>query len=229
MQYNRFHSLDGVDWNDPIAKASLYVGSAIRDWSERIRSKEFEPVHREPLDRVLGSAVLAMSDHNYLPMPRALACEGSPIIFNNACVSWHELAGRFMFTNARVYIGTLYPVSDIEAEAVAVALLGKHFGKMLPHALWSAQNSVYGKDSDRRPYVVSGVFPQRLRSTQEDVPRRIVSKLRNGLRYWNECAAEVEEHESERKKGFEEIANYYAREFPAFRERWFRRPARHDR
>ncbi len=226
MQYYRFHSLDGVDWNDPVAKADLYVGSAIRDWSERVRDKDFEPVHREPLDRVRGSAVLAMADNNYLPMPRALACEGSPIIFNNACVSWHELASRFMFTDARAYIGTLYPVSDIEAEAVAVALLGKYFGKMLPHALWSAQNGVYGEGSDRRPYVVSGVYPQRLRSTREDVPRRIVSKLWNGLRYWKKRAAEIGEDDPERKKGLDEIANYYAREFSSFRERWFRRPAK---
>ena len=132
MEYNRFHSLDGVDWNDPVAKADLYVGSAIRDWSERVRDEAFKPVHREPLDRVLGSAVLAMADNNYLPMPRALACEGSPIIFNNACVSWHELAGRFMFTNARAYIGTLYPVSDIEAEAVRWRSSGSISGRCYP-------------------------------------------------------------------------------------------------
>jgi len=224
MQYVRFHSLDGVNWNDPVAKADLYIGSAIRDWYERFKDKAFKPVHRESLNRVLGSAVMAMADNNYLPMPRALACEGSPIIFNNACVSWHELASRFMFTNARAYIGTLYPVSDIEAEAVAVAFLGKHFGKMLPHALWSAQNSVYGERSDRRPYVVSGVYPQRLRSTREDVPHRIISKLRNGQRYWDERAAQVEEDEVERKTDLDEIANYYAREFHSFEERWRRRP-----
>lgn len=226
MQYYRFHSLDGVDWNDPVAKADLYVGSAIRDWSERVRDQDFEPVHREPLGRVLGSAVLAMADNNYLPMPRALACEGSPIIFNNACVSWHELASRFMFADARAYIGTLYPVSDIEAESVAVALLGKHFGKMLPHALWSAQNSVYGEGSDRRPYTVSGVYPQRLRSTREDVPRRIVAKLWNGLRYWKKRAAEIGEDDPEHKKSIDEIASFYAREFSSFGERWFRRPAK---
>lgn len=226
MQYNRFHSLDGIDWNDPVAKADLYVGSAIRDWTERVRDKAFEPVRKEHLDRVLGSAVLAMADNNYLPMPRALACEGSPIIFNNACVSWHELAGRFMFTGARAYMGTLYPVSDIEAEAVAVAMLGKHFGKMLPHALWAAQNGVYGAGSNRRPYVVSGVYPQRLRSTREDVPSYIIAKLWNSLRYWKKRAAQIGTAEPDRKKGLDEIANYYAREFPAFRERWFKRSKR---
>lgn len=224
MQYNRFHSLDGVIWNDPVAKAELYVGSAIRDWSERVRDKEFKPVHSEPLDRVVGSAAMAMADNNYLPMPRALACEGSPIIFNNACVSWHELAGRFMFTNARAYVGTIYPVSDIEAEAVAVALIGKHFGKMLPHALWSAQNDVYGDGSDRRPYVVSGVYTQRLRSTREDVPRRIVAKLKDGLQFWTKRAEQIGKSEPDRKKGFDDIAAYYEREFSAFRDRWFKPP-----
>lgn len=96
----------------------------------------------------------------------------------------------------------------------------------LPHALWSAQNGVYGEGSDRRPYIVSGVYPQRLRSTREDVPRRIISKLWNGLRYWKKRAGEVGEDEPNRKKDFDEIANYYAREFPSFRDRWFARPAK---
>src|SRR5215211_7255574 len=118
----------------------------------------------------------------------ALAAEGSPIIINNACVSWHELAGRFLFSNARAYIGTLFSVSDIEAEAIVVSLLDKHFGKLLPHALWSAQNAVYGKGGDRRPYLVTGVYPQRLRVTTEDVPRRILSRLRSGQKYWRQRA-----------------------------------------
>lgn len=223
MQFNRFHSLDGVDWNDPVAKADLYVGTAILDYVERTRDKELEPVHKETIGRVLGSAAMAMADNNYLPMPRALACEGSPIIINNACVSWHELAGRFLFSDARAYIGTLYSVSDLEAEAVAVALLDKHFGKMLPHALWAAQNDTYGIGSDRRPYIVSGVYPQRLRTTREDVPRYILGKLWNGKRYWSKRADQVG---AERRRDFDEIATYYAREFAAFRERWFGRDAK---
>ncbi|MGN6765076.1 MAG: hypothetical protein ACTHJY_07930 [Rhizobiaceae bacterium] len=61
------------------------------------------------------------------------------------------------------------------------------------------------------------------------MPRRIISKLWNGLHYWKKRAAEVREDEPERKKDLDEIANYYAREFSAFRERWFRRTAKHDR
>lgn len=221
MQFFRFHSLDGVNWNDPVAKAGLYVGTAIRDWAEFEKADALEPVHKEEIGRVMGSAVMKMWDHNYLPMPRALAAEGSPIIINNACVSWHELAGRFLFSNARAYIGTLFSVSDMEAEAVVVRLLDKYFGKPLPYALWAAQNAVYGAGGNRRPYVITGVYPQRLRVTKEDVPVRILSQLRRGQNYWRQRANSRRAHDSRGAKVLDEIATFYERETASFRARWF--------
>jgi hypothetical protein len=153
-------------------------------------------------------------------MPRALAAEGSPIIINNACVSWHELAGRFLFSNARAYVGTLFSVSDLEAEAVGVRLLDQYFGKPLPHALWSAQNAVYGKGGDRRPYVVTGVYPQRLRVTEEDLPSRILRRLRSGQKYWRQRADATRADNARRAKDLDEIATFYEREIASFQARW---------
>ena len=221
MEFIRFHSLDGVDWNDPVAKASLHVGKAILDWIKFKKEDRLEPVHKEEISRVLGSATMMMSDHNYLSMPRALAAEGSPIIINNACVSWHELASRFMFSNARAYIGTLFSVSDIEAEAVIVRILDKYFGKPIPHAVWAAQNAVYGTGGDRRPYVVTGVYPQRLRVTKEDVPHHILSRLENGQKYWRERADAVSDSNAHLAKDAGEIATFYEREIASCRKRWF--------
>jgi hypothetical protein len=83
-----------------------------------------------------------MCDHNYISTPRSLAAEATPIIINNACSSWHTLAETYTFNNARAYIGTLFQVSTSEAHDVVVKLLGKHFGKPLPVALWSSQREV---------------------------------------------------------------------------------------
>lgn len=226
MQFTRFHTLDGVDWNDTDAKADLYVGTAIDDYIKQTKNGELKPVKKETIPRVLGSAAMAMADNNYIPVPRALAAERTPVIINNACVSWHQLAVRFLFADARAYIGTLYPVSDIEAEAVVVAILNKYFGKMLPHALWSAQNLVYGSLGDRRPYVVSGVFPQRLRVTKEDVPKHILSLLFDRLLYWKSRAEMSPDENSDSKKAVEDIATYYEREFFDFRQRWFKGDAK---
>ena len=220
MQYVRFVSPDGVDWNDPVAKKDLYVGTAIIDYANRERDDpSWKPVHREEIPRVVGSSAMAMADNNYIAMPRSLACEGSPIIVNNACVSWHELAKRFMFTNARAYIGTLMPVADLEAEAIVVRLLDKYFGKPLGHAVWSAQNVTYGAKSNRRPYIVTGVYPQRLRTTRENAPRLILKKLTDAARHW-ERRLNHGRGDERLERDIHAILAYHEREISAFRKRW---------
>ena len=208
-----------MDWNDPVAKAKLHVGTAILDYVERTRNDELKPARKESVHRVRMSAAMAMHDNNYIAMPRALAEHSSPIIINNACVSWHELAGRFTFAGARAYIGTLYPVSDFEAESVVVKLLGKYWGKCLPHALWSAQNATYGPGGDRRPYVVTGVYPQRLRVTRENVPFHIMKKLIAARNGWKRRLAAIEGDEP--RKRTQEFVQYYEREAESFRRNWF--------
>ena len=65
MQFSKFASLDGVDWNDPKAKEKLYVGTAIIDYIERSKNRrDFEPVKKEKISRVRGSSALKMWDNN---------------------------------------------------------------------------------------------------------------------------------------------------------------------
>lgn len=223
-QFMRFHSLDGVDWTDPVAKADLYVGTAIRDFME-LRLSDDKPTQRENIPRVIGSAAMAMADNNMIAMPRSLAAEGTPIIINNACVSWHELALRFTFANARAYIGTLYPVSNAEAEAIVVRLLDKFFGKPLAYAVWAAQNAVYGRGGNRRPYMVTGVYPQRLRVTREDVPRWILSRLRREERAWTARLNATGSDESRLKKDIQAFVTYCRQEITGLIDRWLSPPS----
>ncbi|WEX76855.1 hypothetical protein PYH37_005205 [Sinorhizobium numidicum] len=181
-RFVRFHSLDRVDWNDPAKKEKLYVGTAIKDYAEWVH--EQEPVYKDQVERVIGSAALRMYDHNIIPIPRSLASGRTPVVINNACVSWHELAARFLFANARAYIGSLFPISTSEAHDVVLSLLGKHIEKPLAHALWASQRGVYG-ESVRRPYVVSGVYPQRLYPSWIDAPRHIVACLSEARQRWH--------------------------------------------
>ncbi len=218
VEFMRFHSLDGVDWSDSVAKASLYVGTAIRDFHTHMEMSDLEPVKKEAITRVYGSAAMAMMDNNYIVMPHSLACMGTPIIINNACVSWHELSQRLTYAGARVYIGTLFPISDSEAELIITLLLGKHFGKMLPHALWSAQNAIYGTDS-RRPYVITGVYTQRLRVTLEDAPRRIVETIRQAAKELEMTGAgELPSEHVMRRKDSARI--FFSREISGVTGRW---------
>lgn len=217
MEFMRFRELDGVLWDDPDRANKVDVGSAIKDFTDQ--RKNLTPIRRETIPRVLDSAALKMFDHNYLPMPRSLAAKELPVIINNACASWRELAERFTFANARAYIGTLFPIATSEAHDVVIGALGRYFGKDLPHAFWAAQNKVYG-DSVRRPYVVTGVYCQRLRITIEDVPARIYQSMQRELAAWRtRLAAPKEKGVSER--GIEDIITFYEREVTEIERRWF--------
>ncbi len=219
----RFVSLDGVDWNDPAKKESLYVGSAIVDFVELTKTGsaelDLQPVKKENIPRVVGSAALAMHDHNYISTPRSLAAEGTPIIINNACCSWHTLAKSYTYNGARAYIGTLFPVSTSEAHDVAVKLLGKHFGKPLPAALWSSQREVY-RDSVRRPYIITGAYPQQFRISPHNVPRYIASRFSGALKEWKKHLERLGAGEERAVAGIKEYITFYERELAGLRMRW---------
>jgi hypothetical protein len=218
-QYMRFVSLDGVDWNNPEEKKKLYIGKAIRTFMERVRDKpELEPVKKDTVPRVLGSAALAMADGNLIAFPRSLAHKNTPIVINNACVSWHRLANNFMFSGARAYVGTLIPVTSAEAAAVVERMLGKHFGKPLPVALWAAQRDIYGSGG-RAPYVMMGVFPQRVRASRTNAPRYIMGQLAHGLAEWRRMLDRTQPTDEIRRR-LESYVQYYERELKGYRERW---------
>ncbi len=218
-EFMRFHELDGVDWTDPDKEQKLYVGMAIRDFVESRDGDKIKPILKETIPRVAGSAALQMNDNIYVPLPQSVANNGTPIIINNSCVSWHELSQRFSFSSARAYVGTLFSVSNIEAAEIATKFLDKHFGKFLPHALWAAQNAVYGQ-STRRPYVVTGVYTQRLRVTSQDMQKILVESLTDGLRHWSSRAAEKRPDSETVAKRIQAAVRYYKEELGFVKAMW---------
>jgi hypothetical protein len=223
-QYMRFISLDNIDWHDPDKSEKLYIGTAMNDFIARTRSDvadQLEPVKKETVARVVWSAALKMSDYNYIALPQSVADVGTPIILNNACASWHQLASTFTFAGARAYIGTLFSVTTSEAHDVAVGLVDKHHGKPLPTALWSAQRKVYG-DSHRCPYVITGVYPQRLRVPRQDTPRYIIHRLSRALQNWTRFLEQLNPDDQRTVRAVSEKVEYYRRELQAFREKWSR-------
>ena len=213
----RFISLDGVDWNDPQEKAKLYVGTAMLDFMNLAKSgpHELKPVKRENVERVVGSSAMLMVDGNYIVMPRTLADEGTPIIINNACLSWHRLAETFTFANARAYVGTLFPITPAEAAEIVVKILDKHWRKPLSAAVWASQRDIYG-DDNRRPYVVTGVYPQRLRVKVLDYPKKIRTRLTRSLAHWEKSLASIDPTDEKRVQRYKEIIKVYCRELRHF-------------
>jgi hypothetical protein len=220
-QFFRFISLDGVDWTDSEAKSKLYIGSAIHEFVERLHEgpSKIEAVSQEPIARVVGSSGMRMSDSNLLFTQHAIARSGTPIVINNACVSWHRLAGNMMFAGARAYVGTLVPVLSSEAAEVATKVLDEHWGKPLATAVWSAQRDVYGSDL-RRPYVAAGVFPQYLRTDPIDYREQIQRQLAGALAGYKQMLASFQQSgDSKRVNQLKKIIHFYETEYEHFAKR----------
>jgi hypothetical protein len=215
-----FVSLDGIPWNDPVRKAQLYIGRAILDFMERDRNDPaFRPTRSEDVARVPRSAALRMYDGNYIPIPRALAAGRSPIVINNACASWHRLAVTFTVANARAYIGTLFSVTETEAQDIASQVLQRHLGKPLAVAVWHAQNHVY-QDGVRRPYVMVGCHFQRLRLSASDAPREIIRDLTRSLAAWRRLQSSMVAAGASETRSIDDRIRWVEQELAGMRTRW---------
>lgn len=134
------------------------------------------------------------------------------IVINNACSSWHRLAGDFTFGNARAYIGTLFEVLSAEAQEIVTRIVGRHYGKPLAHALWAAQREVY-EDHLRRPYVVTGVFTQKLRVNRDiNHMARVIGVMRHANKGWKTHLANTPDGEKYKKGYIQEAVAFYERE-----------------
>lgn len=206
-EYHRFHSLDGVDWRDKAGKDALPVGSAMTTWGEMggpIDRKDYI-VHEEPIPRVVGSMGVQMHDGVWFFVSHGFAPHAMPVIVNNSCWSWHELSERTAFAGARAYVGSLFPITDAEAQEVGQALFGRYIGHELHRALWSAQRDVYGTSS-RRPYVMVGLPFVALRQNTIDAVAFVRSAYIDGIAHWSERST-ASPHEEVRRN---------ARRFSAF-------------
>ncbi len=215
----RFVELDGVDWSDSEAKSRLYVGNAIHDFNRLMGTgaSKLPITKKENIDRVVGSSAMMMSDSNFIFAQHTIADIGNPIIVNNACVSWHRLAGDMTFAGARGYVGTLFPVTPFEASEVITRMLDAHWGEFLPVALWASQRGVYGSNQ-RRPYVMAGVYPQLLRIETRDYPERIRRRLEGSLLNWLRLLKDGHGKDPEADKRIGEIVAIYQRELDHFND-----------
>lgn len=225
MEYHRFHSLDGVDWRDKAGKEALPVGTAITTWSAMggpMDRTEYI-VEQQAIPRVIGSMAMQLHDGVWLFASHGFAPESAPLFVNNSCWSWHELSQRTTFAGARGYVGSLFPITDAEAQEVGQALFGRYIGQELPQALLLAQRDTYGS-SPRRPYVMVGLPFIAIRPNTTDAVSYMNKAYLNGIAHWSERAS-GSPHEEVRRNA-RRFSSFLYEDLQAFRNnlRTGRRP-----
>jgi hypothetical protein len=79
-----------------------------------------------------------------------------PLVIVNACGSWNDLSGSFIFAGCSSYIGTILPVTNGTAEKYAVSFFDDLFNSELITAAHKAKQSL--DDYEKSLYVFTGTF-----------------------------------------------------------------------
>lgn len=215
MEFTRFVSLDGVSWDDDVAKSELPVGTAITAWSKLdMLERTKYMVAEEDINRVASSMAMMLNDGPWLFISHGFHPAAAPLVLSNCCWSWHEIGLRMMFAGARGYVGALFPVTDVEAQEVGRALFAGKPGEPTFKALWRAQREVYG-NSPRRPYVLLGLPSVYVPMNPVNSPVYLHEAYQKEIAHWSAAA----EHyaEDELKDNAQRAANFLAEDFELFR------------
>jgi hypothetical protein len=102
---------------------------------------------RKKKEQVEMSCHIACADSIHQGQFHTLANHGSPLVFNNTCWSWSEVAAFFLDCGARGYVGTLWAVDNQDAVLAAKTFYEKLFSNTVLGALYSAIKAIKGTHS----------------------------------------------------------------------------------
>jgi hypothetical protein len=101
--------LDGFEWNSAELTSQDIPSDVYTEmWDCILRCKG----RRKKKNRVAMSCHIACADTIHQGQFHTLADHGSPLVCNNACWSWSEVAAFFLDCGARAYIGTLWAIDN---------------------------------------------------------------------------------------------------------------------
>jgi hypothetical protein len=112
-------SIDGTDWHETGPDVKKHYTTI---WNHLLQTpqEKWEIQRRESLKHVAHSTAIKLHQGALMLNLMNVICPSvSPIIFNNACLSFYDAARTLTFAGSRSYVGTLARVKDSKARQVA--------------------------------------------------------------------------------------------------------------
>jgi len=168
-------TLDGLGWmSDELKKHGLPSHVSLDMWKCVMESKGV----RKPKGRVAMSCAILCADTIHQGQFHALASYSSPVVFNNTCWSWSEVAAFFIACGARAYIGTLWAIDNVAAVSAARIFYESLFSGTVLSAFHKAVKAI-DATSSKNIYVYWGLHFTSLPPAQS--PQRALNKVRKEL------------------------------------------------
>jgi hypothetical protein len=176
---------DDYEWRSKELKAIEFPQFVYTDMINSTRNIDKE--ERKPKKNIPYSCAIKCSDFNYQAMFHHLAASHSPLIFNNTCWSWSDIADSFIAVGSRGYIGTLWSINNDKAVKSAEVFYENLFNSTILNAFTkSIQETNGSKDEDI--YIFWGLHFSTFRQvTDVQMSKNTVAlKLLQSIRIWKE-------------------------------------------
>ena len=188
-------SIDSILWTDKKRlreddKASHFnLEEFIRETKNN--NKKEKVIKTEDRKGIKFSNALQLYDFSWIPAVHVVGETRYPIIFNNACSSWIEMANRFVFAGASVYIGTTKDINTTMASNCGIKFIEFALKqKSMLFSLFRAQKT-FVRELGYSPYLYWGHPDISLRptclDTQQIKRRRIQNAISELSRMMFEC------------------------------------------
>jgi len=213
--YDLYPSFAPVPGEDNVAVTELIVPVSVDSipWADKKRLSDDDRARHFNLEEFIGeikhndkkekviktedrkgikfSNALQLYDFSWIPAVHVVGETRYPIIFNNACSSWIEMANRFVFAGSSVYIGTTKDINTTMASNCGIKFIELALKqKSMLFSLFRAQKT-FVRELGYSPYLYWGHPDISLRptclDTQQIKRRRIQNAISELSRMMFEC------------------------------------------
>jgi hypothetical protein len=139
---------DGFTWRSAELKEKKLPQYVFADMVNAIRNSKASEKKMTPKNKIPNSYAIKCADSTHQGMFYSIASHSSPLIFNNTCWSWFDIAQSFLVNGARGYIGTLWAVENDPATAFATRFYQNAFSEPISIALHTAMDETKGTESE---------------------------------------------------------------------------------
>lgn len=174
---------DGLTWGSREFEETSFPNNIFSEMHQSLGDTKNQESSR--VINVPGSCHIKCADSIYQAMFHYLAAMHSPIIFNNTCWSWSDVADSFIGVGARGYIGTLWNIDNTVATKSAEVFYDNIFDSSVLSSLHKAlENSKNTRDENI--YIYWGLhFTSIVPGVSTEASSLVVfSKIMDSLEMW---------------------------------------------
>lgn len=186
-----FRALDGLPWNSAERKNLGYPSEVYEDMRRIMFDKDsWRNSSRRLIPAVRSSCHVQCSNGMHQGMFRSIAAYSHPLIFNNSCWSWSDIANSFLTSGAKAYVGTLWAIGNavatVGAQSFYEAAVDRH--KTIIDAVHEALKHIDASD-DRGIYMLWGLHfstistPMSLDESASSVAAAMIDELQMQIDY----------------------------------------------